>query len=170
MISPTLSTDADGSMLVHLAEQGTGGAFNAIAPKGPGRWGDVLDACVAAAPGAKLEWVPATWLAANGMGGEDAFPIWMAPTGKYAGFHRWSNDRAEAAGLTFRPIADTVKDLLAWFAEEIPQRVRITREMTEAAAAKGAPAPKMADPSALRVEPTREREQELLAAWRAKKP
>jgi len=155
--------------LVHLAEQGTGGSFNAVGPKSPARWGDVLDTCVAAAPGAKLEWVPAAWLEANGMGGEESFPIWIPPVGKYTGFHRWSNDRAEAAGLTFRPIAETVKDLLAWYAQDVPLRVRITKEMVEAAKAKGAPPPKTGgDPEALRAGPTREREQELLAAFRAK--
>ncbi len=34
------------------------------------------------------------WLATHGMGGEDAFPIWTAPVDKFAGFHRWQNDRA----------------------------------------------------------------------------
>lgn len=153
--------------LVTLAERGTTGAFNAIGPDKPGRWGDVLQTCVDAAPGAKLVWVPATWLEKNGMGGEDAFPIWVAPTGKFAGFHRWRNERAEAAGLTFRPMADTVKALLAWYPAEVERRVRVTRELAEAAKGKGAPPPPLADPAALRAGPPREREQELLAKWRA---
>jgi 2'-hydroxyisoflavone reductase len=153
--------------LVMLAERGTAGTFNAVGPTTPGRWGDVLSACVAAAPGAKLEWVPAKWLEENGMGGEDAFPIWTAPVGKFAGFHRWSNARARAAGLTFRPIADTVQALLAWYPGEIERRVRVTRELEEAAKAKGQPPRKGPDPRELRAGPRREREQELLASWRA---
>jgi 2'-hydroxyisoflavone reductase len=154
--------------LVTLVEQGTTGAFNALGPSEPGRWGDVLQACVTAAGNdAKLEWVPATWLEQNGMGGEDAFPIWAAPVGKFAGFHRWNNDRAEQAGLTFRPMADTVKDLLAWYPGEVERRVRVTRELEEAAKAKGQPPPRLQDPGALRAGPSREREQELLAKWRA---
>jgi 2'-hydroxyisoflavone reductase len=157
--------------LVTLAERGTAGTFNAVGPTTPGRWGDVLDACVAAAAsGAKLAWVPASWLEQNGMGGEDAFPIWTAPTGKNAGFHRWSNDRAEAAGLTFRPIADTASALLAWYPGEIERRVRVTRELQEAAKAKGLAPKSMPDPTALRAGPSREREQELLAKWRASRP
>jgi 2'-hydroxyisoflavone reductase len=104
------------------------------------------------------------------MGGEDAFPIWVPPTGAFAGFHRWRNDRAEAAGLTFRPIADTVKAILAWYPGELERRVRVTRELGEAAKAKGQPPPSGADPSALRAGPTAEREQELLAAWKASRP
>jgi 2'-hydroxyisoflavone reductase len=151
--------------LVTLAERGTAGAFTALGPATPGRWGDVLQTCADAAPGAKLVWVPATWLEQNGMGGEDAFPIWVPPTGEFVGFHRWKNERAEAAGLRFRPISDTVKSLLAWYPEEIERRVRVTRELAEAAKAKGAPPPD--DPEKLRAGPTREREQELLAKWRA---
>jgi 2'-hydroxyisoflavone reductase len=153
--------------LVTLAEHGTAGTFNAIGPPSPARWGDVLGACVSAGKGdAKLAWVPVTWLEQNGMGGEDAFPIWVPPTGKTAGFHRWNNDRAEAAGLTFRPIADTVKAILAWYPGEVERRVRVTRELAEAAKAKGQPPPK-GDPSALRAGPTREQEAELLGKWKA---
>jgi 2'-hydroxyisoflavone reductase len=154
--------------LVTLAEHGTAGVFNAVGPPSPARWGDVLEACVGAAGGvAKLAWVPATWLEHNGMGGEDAFPIWVAPTGKFAGFHRWNNDRAEAAGLTFRPIADTVKEILAWYPGEVERRVRVTRELAEAAKAKGQPPPAGPDPAALRAGPTGEQEQALLAKWKA---
>jgi 2'-hydroxyisoflavone reductase len=153
--------------LVTLAERGTAGMFNAIGPPSPARWGDVLQACVDAKRGGKLVWVPATWLEQNGMGGEDAFPIWVAPTGKFAGFHRWNNDRAEAAGLTFRPIADTVKAILAWVPGELERRIRVTRELAEAAKAKGQSPPAGPDPSALRAGPTTEQEQVLLAKWKA---
>jgi 2'-hydroxyisoflavone reductase len=153
--------------LVTLAENGTAGTFNAIGPPNPGRWGDVLQACVdAAGSDAKLVWVPAAWLEQNGMGGEDSFPIWVPPTGKFEGFHRWNNDRAEAAGLKFRPMADTVKGLLAWYPGEIERRVRVTRELAEAAKAKGAEPPK-GDPSALRAGPKAEQEQELLTKFKA---
>ncbi len=155
--------------LVTLAEHSTTGTFNAIGPANPARWGDVLDACVAAAgaTAGKLTWVPSAWLEAHGMAGEDAFPIWVAPIGKFEGFHRWRNDRAEAAGLTFRPMSDTAKAILDWWPGELERRARVTRELAEAAQAKGAPPPKMADPAALRAGPKAEREQELLAQWKA---
>src|SRR5262245_53095783 len=82
--------------LVTPVENETAGAFNAIGPTAPAKWGDVLQACVDAAPaasGAKLSWISADWLDKHGMGGEDSFPIWTAPVGKYEGFHRWSNKR-----------------------------------------------------------------------------
>ena len=48
--------------------------------------------------------------------------------------------------------------------------MRVTAEVAEAAKAKGQPAPKGPDPKSLRAGPTAEREQELLAKWKAKKP
>jgi 2'-hydroxyisoflavone reductase len=155
--------------LVTLVEHETAGTFNALGPATPARWGDVLDACVrAAANDARLEWVPSSWLDQNGMGGDDAFPIWTAPVGKFAGFHRWRNQRAVAAGLTFRPIADTVAAIRAWYPTEIERRVRVTHELEAAAKAKGATPKAVPDPSALRAGPSADREQELLAKWRAR--
>jgi 2'-hydroxyisoflavone reductase len=130
----------------------------------------VLDTCVAATGGkAKLTWVSTDWLAKHEMAGEDSFPIWTPPVDKFAGFHRWKNQRARSAGLSFRSIDDTVKALLAWFPGELERRARVTRELVEAAKAKGEPPPKMADPTLLRAGPKREREAELLAAFHAKK-
>ena len=155
--------------LVKLAEEGTTGTFNAVGPTA--RWGDVLDTCVRAAHNdAKLEWVPAPWLADNGMGDEDAFPIWNPPTGKLAGMHRWKNARATAAGLTFRPVADTVDAIRAWYPAEVERRVRVTAELAAAAQAKGQPPKQGPDPKQLHAGPSRDRERELLAKWHARKP
>lgn len=154
--------------LVTLVENGTAGAFNAIGPPQPARWGDVLDACVkAASKPAKLVWVPADWLETNGQGGEDGFPIWIPPTGEYAGFHTWSNDRAEKAGMRFRPVSDTVKAILAWWPSEVERRRSVGQQMTEDAKAKGRPAPQLPDPAVLRSGPAPAREHELLEKFAA---
>jgi hypothetical protein len=115
-------------------------------------------------------WVPHDFLDQHGLGGEDAFPIWTAPVGNMAGMHKWSNERAKAAGLKFRTIDDTVKAILAWFPGEIERRERVTKELTEAAKAKGQPAPQMADPSQLRAGPPADKEHEVLVAWQAAAP
>ena len=157
--------------LVKLVEDGTSGTFNALGPAPPAKWGEVLNACVAASKGAAtLTWIPADWLEKNGQGGEDAFPIWLPPSGDTAGFHTWSCERAVKAGLAFRPVADTVAATLAWFPTEIERRVRVTKEMQEKAKAEGKEPPKLGDPNALRAGPPAEREAELLAKWKAEKP
>jgi 2'-hydroxyisoflavone reductase len=157
--------------LVKLVEDGTGGTFNAIGPPQPAKWGEVLDACVAPTKGAaSLIWVPSDWLEKNGQGGEDGFSIWVPPTGDFAGFHTWSNARALKAGLTFRPVADTVTATLAWYPGEVERRVRVTKELQDAALAKGAEPPKLPDPRELKAGPSRAREAELLAKWKAERP
>jgi 2'-hydroxyisoflavone reductase len=155
--------------LVTLAENGTGGSFNAIGPASSARWGEVLQACLDASPsaGTKLVWVPADWLEKNGAGGEDAFPIWIAPTGKFAGFHKWKNERAKAAGLAFRPMSDTAKALVEWWPGELERRIRVTRELEAKAKAEGKPPKVGGDPTQLRAGPKPEREQELLSKFRA---
>ena len=41
-------------------------------------------------------------------------PLWTGPAGsEHAGLHRVSNERALAAGLTFRPLEETARDTLA---------------------------------------------------------
>ncbi len=156
--------------LVKLVEDGTSGAFNAVGPERPGKWGDVLDACVTAANGkASLTWIPNEWLEKNGQGGEDGFPIWAPPTGESAGFHTWSNARARGAGLTFRPVGDTIEATLAWYPDEVERRVRVTRELEEAAKAKGNEPPKLPDPRTLKAGPPPDREGELLAKWKAER-
>ena len=62
-----------------------------------------------------------------------------------AGFSRRSNKKAIAAGLTFRPLAQTALDTLGWFKAQTPER--------QAKLAAG-------------IKP--EREREVLAAWAAK--
>ena len=153
--------------LIMLVENQTVGSFNAVGPTPPAKWGDVLGACIEAAKSdAKLEWVPAAWLEQNGAGGEDAFPIWIAPTGKYAGFHRWNNARAVKAGLQLRPVRDTAKAILDWAPGEIQRRTKVASELAAAAKAAGGP-PRGPDPNLLRAGPPPEREQELLAKWKA---
>lgn len=150
--------------LVHLVETGTTGTFNAVNP--PAHWGDVLEACVRAGGGTKLVWVPDEWLVANKLAGDDAgqdaFQIWNAPKGKYAGFHRWHQERAVKAGIKYRPIDETVAALRAWWPGEVERRVRVTKELV----AQGKKVPP-GDPAALRTGPSREKEQDLLAKFRA---
>lgn len=155
--------------LVTLVENETFGDFNACGPAAPAKWGDVLKACVDASPAnnPKLEWVNFKFLTENGLGEDGGFPIWIAPEGKYAGFHRWSNERAKKAGLKFRTTADIVKAILAWYPTEVERRVKVTQELVKAAEAKGLPGPK-GDPAALRAGLPSDKEGELLAKWKAR--
>jgi 2'-hydroxyisoflavone reductase len=101
------------------------GRFNAVDPATELRMGRMLDEIQKgigsrAEPGRGERRVPA---------GEQRFrvgrPAGVDPgQGEAAGFHRRSNARAVAAGLTFRPVPTTAADTLAWWnAQDEKRRV-----------------------------------------------
>jgi hypothetical protein len=45
--------------------------------------------------------------------GPESLPLWL-PQSDYAGFMSRRNDAAKAAGLSLRPLRDTVDDALRW--------------------------------------------------------
>lgn len=104
--------DLAGWMLL-LGERGTLGTFNACGPAQRLGWGSVIDACRKAGNAdARVHWATLADLRAFA---DVEFPIWAPYEGDSKGFHTWSNARAVAAGLTFRPIETIVADTLAWW-------------------------------------------------------
>ena len=144
---PILYIDARdlGAFCIHLLETKTAGTFNLFGPRGTLTMGELLDACLDATGGkAKLTWVNGDTLVEHGVNPLGLFP-WVAADGPAAGASHFSRERAFAAGLTFRPVADTVKDTLTWFRSEPAERQAKLRG--------GLPP---------------EKEQEILTAWHAK--
>ncbi len=98
--------------MVRLLEDGAGsGPYNAVGAEEPYRARPLLEGLVEAT-GSKstLTWIDWEWIRAN----TDETPNY----GPWYGqgpipFMQVNNDRAMAAGLTFRPIADTAKDMIA---------------------------------------------------------
>ena len=133
-----------GEWMIRLAETGTIGTFNACGPDYPLSMDAMLYGCQAVTGGGMtLTHVSPAFLDEQQVG----LPIWVpSKDNPYAGYGAVSNERAIAAGLTFRPLATTVQDLLAWF-HSLP---------AERQAKLGAGI-------------TREKEAELLKAWHARK-
>jgi 2'-hydroxyisoflavone reductase len=104
---------------IRLAEQRASGAFNAMGPAKSLSMGEMLDTLRSAVgnPARPAEWVEASaeWLDKEKVAAWGDLPVWLPGQGETAGFHRRSNARALAAGLTFRPLADTARDTLAWW-------------------------------------------------------
>ena len=100
--------------------RGTGGTFNINGPAtGPitiGRLVNGINDSLNA--GADFTWVEGDWLAQRGVNAWAQMPVWIPPSPGMQGFHRKSIERAVAAGFTSRPLAETVKDTLAWFDDE----------------------------------------------------
>jgi 2'-hydroxyisoflavone reductase len=102
--------------IVRLCEQRTFGTFNAIGPAHTLTMGAMLDGVKKAVGGdARLVWVPEKFLDANQVSAWGDMPVWVPGHGDTAGFHRRDIRRALAAGLTYRPLATTAADTLAWF-------------------------------------------------------
>lgn len=111
--------------LVRGAEERLAGAYNAIGDVST--VGAVLDAS-AAASGASPRFVEAAddWLAQQEVApwsGPDSLPLWL-PQPEHAGFMARDNAAARHAGLTVRPLADTVEATLRWETEQGLERDR----------------------------------------------
>lgn len=99
--------------LVRAARDGVGGTFNAVGPRPPATFGDLVRCAVdVAGSSAAPVWVSPEALAAAEVRPWSDMPMWL-PSGHRALMHTRS-DRAVAAGLTFRPLAETIADTLAW--------------------------------------------------------
>ena len=137
------------AFLLHLIEQRSFGIYNADAQAGKLSMGDLVDSCRSVAremraPASSVTWVPADFLEAHQASPWQDLPVWIPAQGEYAGFGRISSAKAQAAGLTYRPLRETVRDTLSYW--------------------RGLPAERRAKPKA-GLSP--QRESELLAAWHA---
>ncbi|MFK3651355.1 SDR family oxidoreductase [Lysobacter enzymogenes] len=133
------------AFLLTTIENGHVGIYNADGEPGALTMGAVLrESQRASGKQSTLTWVPADFLEAQKVSAWGDMPAWIPARGEYAGFGRTSVSKARAAGLSYRPLRDTVRDTLAWW-----------RKLPEERRAK----PKAGLPA--------QRETEVLAAWHA---
>jgi nucleoside-diphosphate-sugar epimerase len=104
-----------------LLEARAAGTFDVVTPDGMLTLGGVLDACLAAAPGARVVWADPDFLLERGVEPWTELPLWT-PGDDMAGFQRSDVSRAVGAGLRFRPIAETAADTLRWARAADPDR------------------------------------------------
>ena len=138
-----------GEWTIRLLEQKAYGTFNAVGPITPFSMAELLygiRAVVSGSTPVSFTWVPASFLEEQKVAPWSDMPVWIPAEGEYAGFGQRSNKRAVAAGLTFRPLADTAKATLDYHESRTAERK-----------------------AKLRAGVTAEREKEVLAAWKAKK-
>lgn len=101
---------------VRLAERRAIGTFNAMGPASSLGIGRMLDR-IQEGIGSRAEWAEASagFLRDNRVSPWGDLPVWIPGQGETAGFHRRSNARALAAGLTLRPLQATAADTLDWW-------------------------------------------------------
>ena len=103
--------------MLDLAERRVAGTFNGTAPIGQATMGELLGAAVTATgSGAELRWIPDAALEAVGAEPWDELPLW-APEASMPGTWLAGTERAHAAGLRCRPVAETVGDVWDWLRE-----------------------------------------------------
>lgn len=146
--------------IIRLAENKTFGTFNATGPRSALNMVEMLGGIRAAMPGSldvKFTWVPSDFLTSKGVQGWTNLPVWVPSEPGNEGWSRTSIERAVAAGLTFRPLADTAKATLDWHnarpeAQRVFPRMMKRQDGTEVMSQFGL---------------TPEREKQLLDEWKA---
>ncbi|HLA91290.1 MAG TPA: NAD-dependent epimerase/dehydratase family protein [Gemmatimonadaceae bacterium] len=135
---------------IRMIEAQETGVYHATGPQAPLSMAEMLYGIKAiTTAGAQFTWVPAEFLAEQQVRGWRHMPVWMPPTGRTAGFSRYSVKKAVAKGLTFRPLAVTAKDTLEWHTTRPPAEQQ-----------------RMADGGLAGISAAKEAE--VLAAWKAK--
>jgi 2'-hydroxyisoflavone reductase len=93
-------------------EAADSGVFGVVGPGEPIVMRDVLEtARDAAAADTMFTWVSEKFLNAAGDQAQEWFPMWEP---QFPGVHTYDAAKAAAAGLRWRPFAETVADTLAW--------------------------------------------------------
>lgn len=96
--------------IVALCERGVGGTFNATHPGVS--WAELLETCrVVTHSDARISWVAPEFLVEHEVGPWMELPLWLVdPDAEFA--DRVDVSRALGAGLTFRPLTETVRATL----------------------------------------------------------
>ena len=71
-------------------------------------------------------WVDVDFLREHEVGGWMEMPVWVYPSEETRGFSSYDCSKAIAAGLKFRPLADTARDTLEWWKAK-PEDERVLR-------------------------------------------
>src|SRR5438477_2040931 len=103
---------------IRMVENRETGIYNATGPAKPLGIGGMRDEIkVALKANANFAWLPYEFLKEQKVQAWSDMPVWA---GDELDLSRTNINRALAKGLTFRPLADTTRDTLAWF-KSLPQ-------------------------------------------------
>lgn len=106
---------------LRLAEAKVSGTFNAVRPAGEVTMGELVQACRnAAAAESNPIWADEAFLQEQGVSEWTELPLWLSAKMNWSGFMAINADRAIGAGLTFRPLAETIAATLDWCSHHRP--------------------------------------------------
>lgn len=99
--------------IILMAENRKTGVYNATGPADTLTMQQVLETCQAVTgSGARLIWVSDDFLLEQSVTPFTEMPLWIPE--RYNGLQAINIQKALADGLTFRPLADTIRDTLEW--------------------------------------------------------
>jgi 2'-hydroxyisoflavone reductase len=105
--------------MLTAADRGLGGAFNTVSRRGQATMGSLLGAARdVTGSRATLVWVPPEVIEAAGIQPWIELPVWVPPDGEDASVHDIDVSAVYAAGLTCRPVEETVADTWRWLQDE----------------------------------------------------
>ena len=132
--------------VIRMVEHRETGVYNATGPDKTLGVGAMLEGIKSANNSkANFTWVNADFLEAQKVTPWGDMPVWVPPRGEEGGMGRINIQWAVGKGLTFRPLAVTARETLAWFKSQPPERQKLKAGITP------------------------EREAEVLAAWHKEK-
>jgi 2'-hydroxyisoflavone reductase len=99
-----------GGWMLAMVERGAAGTFVATGPARRLSMRGMLEAC----GDADLEWVDDDFLVEHDVEPWAALPFWLPERGEDGAIFHVDAGRALAEGLRFRPLSQTVADLMAW--------------------------------------------------------
>ena len=101
--------------IIKLIEKEASGIYNATGPDYELTLGALLEACrQISGSDANFKWAPVEFLNQNTVAPWSDMPVWVPDTEEDAGFSRTDAFKAINAGLTFRPLEETVRDTIEW--------------------------------------------------------
>jgi len=102
-------------LAVFALEVDVTGPVNTVSPRDETTMRDILQACIeATGADASLRWFTPVQLAAAGAEPWTQLPLWLPPGGDYEALQQGDVTLARGAGLSIRPLRQTVDDTWAW--------------------------------------------------------
>jgi 2'-hydroxyisoflavone reductase len=105
-------------LIIKMIEGGASGVYNVNGPAATTTMESVLETAKSVSGSdASFTWLSESFLQQEGVAAWSELPLWLGEDSRpqLKGFMFASTARAQNAGLTIRPLADTIRDTLAWY-------------------------------------------------------
>jgi 2'-hydroxyisoflavone reductase len=111
-----------GEWTIRMIEQKRTGVYNCNGLPRTVTMETLLEECkTVSSSDASFTWVDEAFLLQHEVAAWSELPLWLPESEeRLKGFMFVSNDKAVAAGLTFRPLSETIADTLAWWQTQAP--------------------------------------------------